>query len=311
MMGKLQRQRTMGMGKLQRRRTIEGWLFVSPFVVGFLIFFAGPMLFAAYISLTEWPVLAPSRFVGLQNFRNVLSDNLFWKSLRITAYYTFFSVPLNMVVGLALAILLNQKIRAVAVFRTLFYIPSVITGVAVAVLWWMVLNSEFGLLNNILQIFGIPRIPWLSHTQWVIPAFIIMSLWQVGGGMVIYLAGLQGIPTDLYEAASIDGAARWAQFRHITLPMLSPVLLFNFVLGIIGSFQTFTNALVMTNGGPSQASLFYVLYIYRNAWQYNQMGYAAALSWILFGIVLVLTILIFRLTSARVYYSGSSSRRGL
>jgi multiple sugar transport system permease protein len=299
------------MGKIERRRTIEGWLYVSPFIVGFLLFFAGPMVFAAYISLTDWPVLAPAKFVGLQNFRNLFRDNLFWKSLYITTYYTLFSVPLNMIVGLALAMLLNQKIRAVALFRTLFYIPAVITGVAVAVLWWMVLNSEYGLLNNVLQIFGLPRIPWLTHTRWVIPAFIIMSLWQVGGGMVIYLAGLQGIPSDLYESASIDGAGNWARFRHITLPMLSPVLLFNLVLGVIGSFQSFTNALVMTNGGPSQASLFYVLYIYRNAWQYNQMGYAAALSWVLFAIVLALTILIFRVTAARVYYAGSSSRGGM
>jgi len=298
------------MGRLERKRAVEGWLFVSPFLLGFALFFAGPMLFAAYISLTDWPILATPKFVGLQNFRNMLTDDAFWHSLRVTAYYTLFSVPLNLVAGLALAMLLNQKIRGVAIFRTLFYIPVVITGVGVAVLWWMLFNTEYGLINTVLRTVGLPAIPWLTHTRWVIPSFILMSLWHVGGSIVIYLAGLQGIPTDLYESASIDGAGAWPRFRFITLPLLSPVLLFNLVLGIIGSFQSFTNALVMTNGGPSRASLFYVLYIYRNAWQYNQMGYAAALSWVLFGIVLLLTVAVFRFTSNRVFYAGTTGRGG-
>jgi multiple sugar transport system permease protein len=266
------------------------------------------MLFAAYISLNDWPVLGKPTFVGLRNFANMLSDDTFWLSLRITTIYTFFSVPLNMVVGLGLALLLNQKIRGLAIFRTLYYVPAVITGVALALLWWMMFNTEYGLINNALAIVGVPRIPWLTHTQWALPALIIMSLWQVGGGLVIYLAGLQGIPTELYEAATVDGANGRTKFRHITIPMLSPVLLFTFVLGMIGSFQSFTNALVMTNGGPSQATLFLVLYIYRNAWLYNQMGYAAAISWALFAVILILVILAFRLTSTRVYYAGSNVR---
>lgn len=298
------------MGHLERQRAIQGWLFVSPFVVGFLFFFAGPMLFAAYISLNSWPILGEPTFIGLRNFTNMIVDDVFWKSLRITAIYTFFAVPLGMAAGLGLAMLLNQKIRGLALFRTLYYMPAMITGVALAVLWWMMFNTEYGLINQVLRIFGIQEIPWLSGTQWVLPAFIIMSLWQIGGGMVIYLAGLQGIPTELYEAATVDGAGGWARFIHITIPMLSPVLLFNFVLGVIGSFQTFTNALVMTNGGPSQSSLFYVLYIYRNAWQYNQMGYAAALSWALFLVILVLVVIIFRATSTRVFYAGNT-RGGL
>ena len=295
-------------GRLERRQALHGWLFVSPFIVGFLLFFAGPMLFAAYISLNDWPVLGKPTFVGARNFANMLSDDTFWLSLRITTIYTFFSVPLNMVVGLGLALLLNQKIRGLAIFRTLYYVPAVITGVALALLWWMMFNTEYGLINNALAIVGVPRIPWLTHTQWALPALIIMSLWQVGGGLVIYLAGLQGIPTELYEAATVDGANGRTKFRHITIPMLSPVLLFTFVLGMIGSFQSFTNALVMTNGGPSQATLFLVLYIYRNAWLYNQMGYAAAISWALFAVILILVILAFRLTSTRVYYAGSNVR---
>jgi multiple sugar transport system permease protein len=295
------------LGKLERRRAVEGWLFVSPFVVGFVLFFAGPMLFAVYISLTDWPILATPKFVGLRNFVELVGDDLFWKSLNITVYYTLFSVPLNLLAGLGIAMLLNQRIRALALFRTLFYVPAVVTGVAVAVLWWMMFNTEYGLLNTVLQLVGLPGAPWLTHTRWVIPSFILMSVWHVGGSMVIYLAGLQGIPSELYEAAGIDGAGGWARFRSITLPMLSPVLLFNVVLGIIGSFQSFTNALIMTNGGPSQASLFYVLYIYRNAWEYNQMGYAAALAWILFAVILLVVMVTFRATASRVFYAGGAA----
>lgn len=298
------------MGKLERQRIIQGWLFVSPFVVGFLLFFAGPMLFAAYISLNQWPVLGEPTFVGLLNFKNMFTDDLFWKSLQITTIYTIFSVPLGMAAGLALAMLLNTKIRGLALFRTLYYVPAVITGVALALLWWMMFNTEYGLINEALGLFGVEPIPWLTHTNWVLPALILMSLWQVGGGVVIYLAGLQGIPSELYDAASIDGAGGWARFRNVTIPMLSPVLLFNLVLGVIGSFQSFTNALIMTGGGPSQASLFYVLYIYRNAWLYNQMGYAAALSWALFAVILVLVVMIFRATSSRVFYASGTTRGG-
>jgi len=298
-------------GSIKNRSSIQGWLYISPFIIGFLLFYAGPMIFAAYISLTEWPVLGKPEFVGLLNFENMLSDDLLWESLRLTIVYTLIVVPLNVIVGLFLAILLNQKIRALSFFRTLFYIPSVITGVAVSILWWTVFNTEYGLLNSLLQEIGIPAIPWLTHTKWVLPAFIIISLWQVGGGVIIYLAGLQGIPTELYDAASIDGAGSWSRFRRITLPMLSPVLLFTLVLGIIGTFQSFTNALIITNGGPSNASLFYVLYIYRNAWAFNRMGYAAAMSWLLFVVILVVTIIVFRLTSARIFYPGSTVKGGL
>lgn len=295
------------MGPMERRRALQGWLFVSPFIAGFLLFFAGPMLFAGYISLNDWPVLNSPTFIGVRNFTNMINDDLFWKSLRITTVFTLFSVPLNMAAGLALAMLLNSKIRGLTIFRTLYYVPAVITGVALAVLWWMMFNTEYGLINSALRFIGLPKIPWLTHTLWVLPALIIMSLWQVGGGVVIYLAGLQGIPTDLYEAAAVDGATGWSKFRHITIPMLSPVLLFTFVLGVIGSFQSFTNALIMTNGGPSQATLFLVLYIYRNAWLYNQMGYAAALSWALFAVILILVIVTFRFTYERVYYAGGKT----
>jgi multiple sugar transport system permease protein len=176
--------RVRQLGKLERRRAVEGWLFVSPFVVGFVLFFAGPMLFAVYISLTDWPILATPKFVGLRNFVELVDDDLFWKSLNITVYYTLFSVPLNLLAGLGIAMLLNQRIRALALFRTLFYVPAVVTGVAVAVLWWMMFNTEYGLLNTALQLVGLPGAPWLTHTRWVIPSFILMSVWHVGGSMV-------------------------------------------------------------------------------------------------------------------------------
>jgi multiple sugar transport system permease protein len=296
---------------MERQRAIQGWLFVSPFILGFILFFIGPMGFAAWISLHDWPILADPTFIGLENFTNMFADDVFWKSMWITTIYTVVSVPLGMAVGLGLAMLLNTKVKGLAVFRTLYYVPSVVTGVSVSVLWWMMFNTQYGLINGVLRGIGIEQIPWLTNTNWVLPAFIIMSLWQVGGGMVIYLAGLQGIPTELYEAAAIDGAGGWSKFINITIPMLSPVLLFNLVLGVIGSFQSFTNALIMTNGGPSQSTLFFVLYIYRNAWQYNQMGYAAALAWALFAVILVLTLLIFRATAERVYYSGGGARGGV
>jgi len=297
---------SLAISRTGRRRQLQGMLFVSPFVVGFLLFFVGPMGFAAVISLFNWPILSEPTFIGFDNFTNMVSDGLFWKSLWITTIYTMVSVPLGMAVGLGLAMLLNQKVRGLAFFRTLYYIPAVVTGVSLAVLWSIMFNTQYGIINAGLRVIGLDAIPWLTHTAWVIPALIIMSLWQVGAGMVIYLAGLQGVPTELYDAASIDGAGRWSKFRYVTIPMLSPVLLFSFVLGIIGSFQSFTNALVMTNGGPSQASLFFVLYIYRNAWQYNQMGYAAALSWVLFAVILVVVVIVLRTTASRVFYAGTA-----
>lgn len=293
------------MTRAERRQALEGYLFISPWFIGFVLLVAGPMAFAVYLSLCSWTGLAEVKFIGLDNFRLLLRDDSFWNSLRVTAYYTFLTVPLSLVLGLGLAMLLNQRIVALAWFRTAFYLPSITSTVAVAVIWWTLFNVDFGLVNTILGWFGIEPIPWLVSGKWVIPALVIMSLWGVGGSMVIYLAGLQGIPTELYEAAEIDGASGVAKFQAVTVPMLSPVILFNLIMGIIGSFQVFTNAWVMTRGGPGGASRFLVLYIYENAWQFMRMGYAAALSWVLFFIVLGFTLLVFRLTGRYVYYAGA------
>jgi multiple sugar transport system permease protein len=207
-----------------------------------------------------------------------------------------------MVLAFALALLMNTEVRGIATFRTLYYLPSVIPAAANAMLWAWFLNSDFGLLNALLQAIGLPKVLWLQKPEWALPALMLMSLWGLGGGMVIFLAGLQGIPNEFYEAAEIDGAGAWAKLRHVTIPLMSPVIFFNLVMSIIGSFQVFTAAYLITNGGPQNATLFYVLFLWRNAFQYLEMGYAAALAWVLFFIIMGLTVLVFRGIGSRVYY---------
>ena len=287
------------------REALTFYFCVLPWIVGFLAFTAGPMLFSLVLTFTRWNMLTPLKFVGVQNFSKLLTaDRLFWKSLGVTAYYSFASVPLNLMTGFLLAILLNQGVKGLSVYRTVFYLPSVVSGVAVALLWAWVFNPQYGVLNGILAAFGIRGPLWIYSEEWVIPSLIMMSLWGVGGSMLVYLGGLQGIPTELYEAAEIDGAGRFSRFRHVTVPMMTPVIFFSLVMGIIGSFQVFTQAFIMTEGGPNNASLFYVLYLYRNAFQYFQMGYASALAWILFVIIMVLTLAVFRSSSTWVFYQG-------
>ncbi len=285
-----------------RREALHGYLFIAPAVLGFLIWIAGPMLFSAWVSLTTWDLLSPPEFVGLSNYQAMLKDPLFWQSLKVTAVYTLVSVPLFQVLAFALALLINVRVRGIAIFRTIYYLPSIVPVVANAMLWAWVFNSDFGLLNAALRAFGLPKILWLQDPAFAMPALITMSLWGVGGAMLIYLAGLQGVPQQLYEAAEIDGATHWRRFLHVTLPMLSPVLFFNFLMGLIGALQTFTQGYIITNGGPQNATLFYALYLYRRAFTDFRMGYAAALAWVLFAIVLAISILVFRYLGRQVYY---------
>src|SRR5215217_3097274 len=287
---------------LRSRSMIAGYLFISPVILGYLIWVAGPMIIAIWLSLTDWDLLRPPRFVGLENYRTMLQDDLFWQSLKVTFYYTLVSVPLSLVLSFAIALLMNVKVRGIAWFRVLFYMPSIVPAVANAVLWVWVLNSEFGLLNVLLNWLGLPKVLWLQDPAWAMPSLILMSLWGIGGAMVIYLAGLQGIPQHLYEAAEIDGANYWNRFRHVTIPMMSPVIFFNLVIGLIAALQTFTQSYLMTKGGPQNSTLVYGLYIYRSAFQDFKMGYAAALAWVLFGIVLALSLFIFRYLGGLVYY---------
>jgi len=287
------------------RDNVAGYLFISPFLLSFFLFWAGPIVAAAWLSLTEYNLLSDPAYVGLQNYRELFTeDPLFWKSLRVTAIYSVGSVVLQIVFGLALALLLNQQVKGMSVYRTVFYLPAVVSGVAVAYMWVWVFNPEAGIANQLLGYIGIDGPNWFFNLRWVLPTFILMSVWNIGGSMVLYLAGLQGVPTSLYEAAALDGAGWWRKFVNITIPMISPVIFFNFIIGMISSFQVFTNAFVITEGGPANATLFYVLYLYRNAFESLKMGYASALAMVLFAIILVLTIISFRLSRRVVHYEA-------
>jgi multiple sugar transport system permease protein len=287
------------------RRTLTGYVFVAPFIFGVLFWVVAPAATAGWLAFQQWDMIKPPKFVGFENFRAVLDDKLLLQSLKVTAIYTFISVPLGMVVAFLVALLMNSKVKGIETFRTIYYIPSIVPAVANSVLWAWILNSEFGLLNAALRAIGLPKILWLQKPEWALPALILMSLWGLGGAMVIYLAGLQGIPEVYYEAADIDGAGPLYKLRHITIPLMSPVIFFNLVMSIIGSFQIFTAGYLITDGGPQNATLFYVLYMYRNLFSYRKMGYASVLAWLLFFILAGLTALIFRGERSGVYYEAS------
>lgn len=284
------------------RRTLTGYLFIMPFILGFILWFLIPALTAVWLSFQNWNLISPPEYIGFKNFARLADDKLFWQSLKVTVNYTLVSVPLSLVLGFLLALLMNTKVRGIAFFRTVYYLPSIVPAVASAVLWAWILNTEFGLLNALLNYVGLPKIAWLQEPEWALPALILMSLWGLGASMVIYLAGLQGIPESFYEAAKIDGAGRWAQLRYITVPLMSPIIFFNLIIGIINSFQVFTAGFLITDGGPQNATLFYVLYLYRTGFRYLDMGYAATLAWVLFLIILVLTLLVFRYVGRGVHY---------
>ena len=289
----------------RQREALFGWLFALPAIIGFVVFDIGPMLASVLISFTEWNGVTPPKWVGLSNYEEIVfRDDLFKLSMRITTIFAFVSIPLNLVTGFLLALLLNQKIRGQALMRTLYYLPSVVPLVAVAALWRWIFLKRFGLLDIGLAMAGIQAPDWLGDPQWVLPAFVVMGLWGVGGGMLINLAGLQGIPTDLYDAASIDGANALQRLSNVTIPMMTPLILFNLVMGIIGGLQVFVVAFVMTGGGPSNASLFYMLHLYRHAFEYFRLGYGSSLALILFLYIIVLSALVFRSSTAWVHYEG-------
>lgn len=299
------------MTSAERKEAISAYVFLAPFLVWMVFLMGGPILAAFFLSFCKWDILTPIQFIGLDNYKEMFfNDPRFWKALFNTAYFTFLSVPIGMVLSVAVALLMNQKVKGIGIYRTLFYLPSVVgAGVAVAVLWKWIFNADSGLLNYMISLLtGIPIADcpkWLASEAWSKPALVIMSLWGVGGGMIIYLAGLQGIPTALYEAAEIDGANRWQQFWTVTLPGLSPVIFFQLIISIVGSFQIFTQVDVMTDGlgGPADSTLVMVLYIYQKAFKYYQMGYASALSWVLFIVILLATWVQFKY-SKWVYYEG-------
>ncbi|HJR79095.1 MAG TPA: sugar ABC transporter permease [Anaerolineales bacterium] len=318
---------------LARREALAGYAFVVPWIIGFLIFTIGPMLASLYFSFTRYNIIDPPQWVGLANYQKAFSgiwdvirtgdpsqfkDPLFWKSLQVTIYYASIALPLNLAFSFFLAVLLNQKVRGINIWRTVYFLPSIIAGVAVTLLWVRILNPRVGVLNPFLKnVLGVQNPPgWLADPEWAVPALVIMGLWSVGGTMIIYLAGLQGVPTDLYDAAKVDGANAWQRFWNVTFPMMTPVLFYNLVLGMIATFQYFTQVYVATSsslgglGSPQHSTLFYNVYLYQNAFRYFDMGYASTLAWILFIIVLSLTALVFRSSDIWVYYEGQLKGRG-
>jgi multiple sugar transport system permease protein len=299
-----------GRSRQEARRALWGYLFIAPWLIGLLVFVGGPILVSLYLSFTTYDILSAPKWVGLANYhRAFFDDPLFWPSLGRTFYYAIIVVPVGLVLSLLLATLLNQGLRATNLFRTFFFLPSLTPGVALSVLWLWLLNPKLGLANLLLRPIGLGDYPWLTDANTVIlPSMVMITLLTTAGGgsMLIFLAGLQGVPKELEEAATVDGAGRWTKFRHVTLPMITPTLFFNLILGIIGALQVFTVAFVATNGGPDYGSWFIALHIYQQAFAYLRLGYGATLAWIFLVIVLVLTMINFVFSRRWVFYRGGA-----
>lgn len=293
---------------LARREARRFLLFVIPWVIGFVFFTGGPIIASIGISFTQWDLLGTPRWVGLDNYDKLLNDEIFWQALRNTISFGGGSAVLSVAVNFAMALLLNMKLRGQAIFRTIIYMPSVLSGIATAMLWIHILHPDYGLINHLLGMIGIQGPGWLIDENWAIPGLILMSVWTTGNAMIIFLAGLQGVPTTLYEAAELDGAGWWSRFRHVTVPMMSPVIFFNLIVGFIGSLQAFQLILFMTGnvqggeGGPGNATLVLGLYVYRYAFKFFEMGYASAIAWALFFVVIAFTALQFWLARRWVHY---------
>ena len=286
----------------------DGYLFILPWIFGFIIFTAGPMLASLYISFTRWEIVTPSVWVGAAQYVKLFNDDRFWLSLYNTSYYVFIGVPLHLFMALLAALAVNLNLRGIKFFRTAYYVPSLTPVVANSILWVWIFHPNWGLANAFLEWIGLEGLYWLQDPRLAKPALIVMSFWSIGGQMVILLAGLKGIPVELYEAASIDGANWWGRFWRITLPLLTPALFFNLIIAIIGAFQVFTQAYIMTEGGPNYSTLFYLLYLFRAAFENFRMGYASAMAWVLFVIVLLFTIIQFALSDRWVFYEGDVRR---
>jgi multiple sugar transport system permease protein len=295
---------------MAREDRLAFWCFVSPWLIGFLLFGLGPIVASIVLSFTDYSLFKPPRWIGAENYRELLADPLIWKSLGNTVFYVFFAVPLTTAGALLLAVLLNQKVKGIAIWRTIFYLPTIVSGVAMGVLWRWIFNPELGLANSILRPIlkplGIADPQWLLDPVLAKPAYVIMSVWGMGGGMIIFLAALQSVPKHLYEAAEIDGAGHVRKFFAVTVPMVSPAILFVLTMGTIGSFQIFAQAYVMSGRGPDNSTLFYVLYLFDQAFRYFRMGYGSAMAWVLFAIILLVTMVKFTLAKRWVYYEGEA-----
>jgi multiple sugar transport system permease protein len=292
---------------LSQRENVAGWFFIMPWVLGFIIFTAGPLIASLLLSFMKWDNLGGvwPTWIGLFNFRHIFTrDPDFWQALTVTLKYTMMTLPMELILGLGLALLLNMKLRGINYYRTMLYLPSVLPAVAVVMLWKWLFQPDFGLINYTLDLVGLQGPAWFSSPTWALPALALMHVWAVGGSAIIYLAGLQNVPPVLYEVAEIDGANLWQRFWRITIPMISPTIFFSLVIGLIGILQTFTTAFVATRGGPQKSTLFYMILVYDNAFQYFHMGYAAALAWILAVLILTITALVFKSSEMWVYYEA-------
>lgn len=285
------------------RQALTGYCFIAPWFIGFCILTVFPFIASIFLSFTRYDIISSPVWVGLANYRELfLRDPVFWNALRVTLKYAIVAVPLGIITGVGLALLLNSEVRGISIYRTLFYLPSIVPVVATSVVFMWILNPQIGLVNMVLKLFGIQGPAWLADARWALWSLVFMSLWGVGGSMIIYLAGLKDIPQELYEAAMVDGAGLVRRTIHITLPMLTPVIFFNLIMGIIHAFQYFAQAYIMTQGGPQDSTNFYALYLFSRAWEYLDMGYACAMAWVLFAIIMSVTLLIFRSHTRWVHY---------
>ncbi|MDR2079190.1 MAG: sugar ABC transporter permease [Treponema sp.] len=281
-----------------------GYIFLAPCILGLAFFHFGPMLYSLFISFTRWDMITPAQFTGPGNYLELFREPLVGVSIRVTLYYALLTVPLITVITFLAAVLLNSGVRGISVYRTIFYIPSIVPVVASSALWLYIYNPMFGLLNSLFRSLGLPPRNFIFSPEGAVPGLAIMAVWMAGNTVVIYLAGLQGISRSLYEAADLDGANAVQRFFRITVPMMTPIIFYNMLMALIGAMQTFTQAFIMTSGGPGNASLFYSLYLYQQAFKYQKMGYASALSWVLFIIVALLTALVFRSSRKWVFYEN-------
>ncbi|RKP54095.1 sugar ABC transporter permease [Cohnella endophytica] len=296
------RRNKSGLLRMERR---WGMLLALPVTLGLLFFAIGPIVASFVFSMTDWHIGGQSSFVGLNNYETILTkDPVFTKSLFVTVYYVLATVPVAILAAFGLAMLLNRKVKGLSVFRTIFFLPSIVPRIAGTMLWLWLFNPDFGLLNSIFEYFGLPGSQWIYAEETAIPSIALMSVWGVGNYMIIFLAGLQSVPTHLYEAVEVDGGGAWRKFFHVTLPSMTPTIFFNMVMMQIGAFQSFDSVYVMTQGGPNNATLLYVVYLYRIAFTETKIGYASALSWILFVIIVALTLITFRTSRKWVYYEG-------
>jgi multiple sugar transport system permease protein len=288
---------------------LTGYLFISPWIVGFTVFTLGPFIASLALSFMEWNLIKSPEFIGFDNYTALFNDPLFWQSLKVTTVYALGRVPLGIIVGLAAALLLNQKVKFVGLWRVVYYMPVVLPPIAVSLLWMWIFNPDYGILNGILWLFGIRGPAWLQDEATVLPSLMMMAVWgMMGRYMIVYLSGLQSIAQEMYEAANIDGANAIQKFFKITIPMMTPIIFFNLVMGMMDSFKLFTQAFVMTGGGPRYASLFYVYYLFQHAFQRFHMGYASAMAWVFFLIIMAFTLLVFRSSKAWVYYEGTIAK---